>query len=152
MSAPSKSQVISSPPLSPCSRMYPTIKPSPSCSECNFDVVIPSTLWFGEFYVTAVVTNTSGFSVAQTATTVYFTGPNSDVISRTVATPAAVQPLVMPTQAATYYGSNNLPVVQSRKALSGSTAAVLLITPDAYFSPSDFASMLTASNSTAYTM
>lgn len=115
-------------------------------------MVIPSTLWFGEFYVTVVQINASGYTVAQTASTVYFTGSNSDVISRTAATPTAVQPLVMPTQAAAYYGSDNLPVVQSRKALGGSTAAVLLITPDAYFSPSDFTSMLTASNSTAYTM
>lgn len=144
--------MISSPPQTATLLSHlSAIEPSP-CSECNFDVVIPSTLWFGEFYVTAVITNTSGYSVAQTASTVYFTGPNTDVISRTAATPAAVQPLVMPTQTAAYYGSNNLPVVQSRKALSGSTPAVLLITPDAYFSPSDFAAMLTASNSTAYTM
>jgi hypothetical protein len=59
-------------------------------------------MWFGEFYVTAVLTNSSGFSVAHTASTVYFTGPNSNTVSRTEATGMALQPLVWPTQAAAY--------------------------------------------------
>jgi len=59
-------------------------------------------MWFGEFYVTAVLTNSSGYSVAHTASTVYFTGPNSNTVSRTEATGMALQPLVWPTQAAAY--------------------------------------------------
>jgi hypothetical protein len=56
----------------------------------------------------------------------------------------------MPTAAAAFYGSEQLSVTQSREALNGSTPAVLLL-PTAAFSPTDFAHMIIASNSTAYT-
>eukprot|EP00035_Acanthoeca_spectabilis_P039121 m.59220 g.59220 ORF g.59220 m.59220 type:complete len:1014 (+) comp9451_c0_seq1:84-3125(+) len=118
-------------------------------SGCDLQITMPEDLWFGEFYLTVAGTNSSGYTIAQTSSTVYFSGPNSATVSRVAPTTTSAQKLVMPTQAAAFYGSEDLAVVRSGRTLTGSTPSVLLL--DGAYSPTDFANLITASNNTAYT-
>ena len=118
---------------------------------CALNFTMPKDMLFGTYHVTLVASNASGFSVAQTRGAYQIGSDANDVVGVTVAEQIIQGDLMMPTQAADFYGASRLAVARTGAAAAGPPAAVLLVTSGAYFSQADFDVMMAATNVQNYT-